>query len=297
MIRMAGPADLPVLQRLCGGDPFGCRILSLANAYGFDKPFAGFWLQSGEEGPPHTAICRLDQSAVVCPGQEARQKSGSQGCLNGYLNGCLNSCSNSLEECLESWQEAAAFVRALGCTAALAPWNRHAAQFWPPEQVATGPVMRLAAPAGGRRGRSGRIKNVPKEPPSLLQIHGLLAQCAGPGFSPPPRDAFYVDMSHRVRHGAARAVALTQPAGEASGDLAACALTVAETSAMAVIGAVACSPALRGQGLGRAALDALCAQLSAEGKQAYLFCLPQLRRFYEAAGFVAGGCWMELSFS
>ena len=42
MIRFLGKEQIPQLCRFCSGDPFGCRIASLALAYGADSGFAEF---------------------------------------------------------------------------------------------------------------------------------------------------------------------------------------------------------------------------------------------------------------
>lgn len=43
-----------------GGTVFGCRILSTAEAYGMDEPFAQFWVQEN-----HAAICKLDDAVAL----------------------------------------------------------------------------------------------------------------------------------------------------------------------------------------------------------------------------------------
>lgn len=98
-------------------------------------------------------------------------------------------------------------------------------------------------------------------------------------FPMPPFEDFYLDFSHRVRHGTARVLA-TQ-------DYKAIAMTGWETEYSAVISAVAVSPESRGKGLGIAAVNALCDVL--KDKKIYLYCEPKTTAFYEKSGFVVCG--------
>lgn len=58
MIRLAD--DLEVLKKLCDGSPFGCPIISAAEAYGVDKLFAQFWSDG------HAAYSKLDGVVRIC---------------------------------------------------------------------------------------------------------------------------------------------------------------------------------------------------------------------------------------
>ena len=65
MIRFLGKEQIPQLCRVCSGDPFGCRIASLALAYGADSGFAEFWLQTTESGQACGAVSRLNGAVTV----------------------------------------------------------------------------------------------------------------------------------------------------------------------------------------------------------------------------------------
>lgn len=57
MIRLAET----IKDLTCSADtPFGCRIRSLAAAYGVDEPFARFWVQDGG-----SAVAKLDDAAIL----------------------------------------------------------------------------------------------------------------------------------------------------------------------------------------------------------------------------------------
>ncbi|MBQ9082207.1 MAG: GNAT family N-acetyltransferase [Clostridia bacterium] len=102
------------------------------------------------------------------------------------------------------------------------------------------------------------------------------------------RDALYVDLSHRLRHGRIHARMIRR-----DGIPAACAVTMGETAQAAVIGGVACRPAYRGNGLGSAVLQDLCAALQREHKAIYLFTGAALVPYYRREGFTVTGRWQE----
>ena len=59
--------------------------------------------------------------------------------------------------------------------------------------------------------------------PSIRDAYAVLTACAGPHFVPPAWEDFFVDVNHKLRHGAMRLVGTEQ-----EGALAAVAMTVAE---------------------------------------------------------------------
>lgn len=123
--------------------------------------------------------------------------------------------------------------------------------------------------------------------PSLRDIYALLCECATETFLPPEFEPFYLDLSHRIRHGAALSAGIRQ--GET---LVSCAVCVSKTEDKAVISAVAAKPQRRG--FGRAALTALISQL--QQKEIYVFrAQGENEEFYRAFGFSPCGEFTELS--
>lgn len=105
----------------------------------------------------------------------------------------------------------------------------------------------------------------------------------------PPYDAWYADVSHRVRHGGCRIVGVVE--GESPLSVA---MTVAETDETLLVGGVATLPAFRKKGYASACVTALCAAGAAEKKT--LWIAPEsaeLVRFYERLGFTPCGTWGE----
>jgi N-acetylglutamate synthase-like GNAT family acetyltransferase len=125
--------------------------------------------------------------------------------------------------------------------------------------------------------------------PSLREIHALLCMCATDTFLPPEFEPFYMDLSHRIRHGAATAVGIRQGQTMAS-----CAICVAQTADQAIVSAVAAKPELQRKGFGRAALAALISQLKQE--QIYILrAQDENEGFYRSFGFIPSGQFIEFT--
>lgn len=187
-----------------------------------------------------TLLGKIDDALVLCPGSHA------------------------------DWEELAGFLPFLGAGALLCPGGTAARLSLP--AVRQGWVM-TCQNKGGAETPSAEWN------PSLREMYALLAQCETETFRAPEFEAFYLDMSHRTRHGAAVSAGL-----RLEGRLAAAAICAAKTEGLAVISGVAVLPEFRRQGLGRAVVQALAAKLPqpvlcvfrAEGEN---------RRFYEGLGF------------
>lgn len=260
MIQYVNENTLPSLDCFCQGDPFGCKIASLAQAYGLDTPFAGFWIQTDPKGTVTAVLSKLEGTAVLC----------AQDCAD----------TTELRE----------FLSMTGAEISL----------YCPEKLTipkvqnkkTGWVMKLIVSTDPRKENVFRHSFLMEDNPSLQQVHSLLCSCAKEGFRPPPFAPFYVDMSHRIRHQAARCVGVWE-----EGRLISCACTVAETNCCAVLGAVATHPDRQGNGLGRAVVSTLTAQLKEEGKEVFLFRgLKENQQFYERLGFINVCRWEEAAF-
>lgn len=122
----------------------------------------------------------------------------------------------------------------------------------------------------------------------LDRIYPLL-QGAFPGFSA-PFDAFYADLSHRVRHGVARVYWLAD-----RGNPAATASMVCRDDANALLGAVATAQEYRGRGYGRYLVSRLTREALQSGCAACLLCKSgAARRLYAHIGYTVCGQYGEL---
>ncbi len=155
------------------------------------------------------------------------------------------------------------------------------AALWPRSRLTSGLIMTpetTPVPPGG-----AVFVTSPRDLYPVLQ--------AGFGEGLPPFDAWYADVSHRMRHGGCRAAVVRE--GET---LVSCAMTVAEWTGGAVMGAVATRPECRGKGYASACVIALTDVLRSEGRRIYLCPKNEgAQRLYQRLGFVGCGRWGELS--
>lgn len=182
----------------------------------------------------------------------------------------------------EDWEECALFlsmrqdVRAVRTDARTAVFlaGRH-----PGAALQTGLVMRLERPFPEHPG--GVITSSPRE------VFPLLLSCF-PG-AMPPFEAWYVDVSHRLRHGVGR-LAVVREGGEAVST----AMTVAECSGAALLGAVATRADCRRKGYAAACLAALIRELGTRR----IYISPKnepAARLYAGLGFAVCGEWGALA--
>ena len=229
MIRMAESAE--ALCALCVGSPFGCQILSAAEAYGLDRPFAQFW---------------MDATAAY-----------------GKMDGVMRIAGTA-----EDGEEARAFLSAIGAEEVLCSAENA-------EKLGLTVTQRGAVLVKERAESSPR----PSEAVSLREMYTVLHACKMVDEFEP----FYLDLSHRVRHGTARCTALYD--GETMAATAAAVLGKGED----LITAVAVLPQYRGQGLGRAVVGQMERQLS--GRLWVLRAENENERFYASLGYTPCGVW------
>ncbi len=224
---------------LCSGTAFGCKLEAIARGYGFQRPFARFWV--GERA----AYCLLD--------------------------GVLGAAGEAEEE------EARAFIQTLAPLELFCP-EGFAGQIGL-KHGRTGPVL-------ARQGKTAA--NSSWETPvsrwqELTEMHRVLGLAGMEG----DFEAFYLDISHRLRHRVAYGVARYR-----QGRLAGCGLVPAVTNGEALRSALAVEPEFQGQGLGREIVKEICGTMGS--RTVYV-----LREdgenvgFYEGLGFQYQGRWVS----
>lgn len=242
------------------------RFAETLTALGGEDPFACRILSLYNSYPPHLVFVDywlVLNEAQVCTGAIAR--SGAAFVL--FLTE-----QTDLEE-------VSAFMRVAGATGILCD-ARYPLDLRGSTET-TGVILRRDTPIDG--------DEAALHAPDLRAVYDLLARCADESFTPPPFEDFYVDVNHKLRHRACRLCGI-----ERDGDLAAVAMTVAESGSAAVLGAVACAPEYRRLGCGSAVVRALTNALIAEGKSVYLHRARTANAaFYEALGFAPCGEWRE----
>lgn len=121
--------------------------------------------------------------------------------------------------------------------------------------------------------------------PNLEKLYELLSHCF-PDFA--AFDGWYVDVSHRLRHGMCRIASVTE-----NGRVISSAMTVAQLPESCVIGAVATLPEKRGKGLASACVLELARAFS--DRPIYISPVSETaKRIYEKCGFSVCGNWCEI---
>lgn len=188
---------------------------------------------------------------------------GAYGLLDGQM---------SLAGRPEDMEEARQFLRALGPGSVLC--ERELAAGLGLESALEGAVMAKPSP-------SGEPSVFPA--PRLMEVCGLLVR-AGMAVSAEP---FYLDLSHRIRHGAA--LALGEYRG---GELIGCAVVSAVFEGSAVLSALAVREDIRGKGVGTQLLGRV--ERALPGHRLYVFRESgKNRAFYEKLGFTEAGRWSQ----
>ncbi len=144
--------------------------------------------------------------------------------------------------------------------------------------------------------KSEPFKNVDEsinfDVPDIKEVYNLIVSCADENFVPPPFDDFYVDVNHKLRHNATRMYGVYDGT-----KLVAMAMTVAESSNGAVLGAVSCHPDYRKHGYGSTVVKYISNRLIAENKTVYLHRAKNANQsFYNNLGFEQCGSWQEYYF-
>ncbi|WOC32135.1 MULTISPECIES: hypothetical protein [Caproicibacterium] len=223
-------------------DAFGCLVVSGAQAYGLKTAAVRFWAGEG-------FAVRLQDGTVTLCGKVLPQAAEE---LRAFLP-CVGMhtlvCSASNARCLAL------------------------------QTAGTGVEMRLTGKIPAPQIPLRFAEQVPCETALPLSgMHRLLAACETPGFVPPPFEPFYLDLSHRIRHGAALA------AGAYKGEtLCACAAAALSPRQLLLFSGAAL-PQVRGTGIFAAVLAGLV-ERAAQGRTVSLLCGEALCAHYEKLGF------------
>ena len=230
------------LLKACEKTAFGCKIASVAKAYGFDKRFACFWLDTESD----VVYCMVDGLMLI---------SGT------VLHG----------------KEAGEFLRAVGPQSILCA-VRNAEELGIPA-VDSGDLLK-------KQLKEGEERPVPQTEISIRELYGLLEDTGMvEEFEP-----FYLDLSHKLRHGAA--LALTEHRGSS---LAGCAVISSISRNAVVLSALAVREDCRRQGIGSSLVRR--AEQQFPGKTLYIFRDKEKNKeFYRELGYAKTDTWVYSNF-
>lgn len=252
MLKRAEEKDAERLFGALGACPeLSVRLCALINAYGFDRRFFTVWIQD-------------DFGAVLFR-------------LEGVFS-FIDLGGADYEEAAFFLSFDPYFRRLLGEYGAV---SRLAAMLGAPCAPESMCVMRMKSAPPAAAGTPASAKLPPGarllREPMLRTVYSLVSGILPPGSS---YDAWYADLSHRIRHGCARAYLI-----ELSGvPVCACLLSAVSGSAALISGLCTAEP-FRGRGLATAMLESICQDMLACGLTPVLECTGALEGFYISAGF------------
>lgn len=123
------------------------------------------------------------------------------------------------------------------------------------------------------------------ETPDLPAVYALLCDCFE---EMPPLDAWYPDVSHRLRHNCAKIATIYD-----GNSVVSTAMTVAETDTSALVGQVATHKDYRGRGYAKTCINSLITRC--KGKKLYILPMTKIAHsLYTKMGFIPSGEWAEL---
>ncbi len=226
------------LALLCEKTAFGCKIASVISAYGFDKGFACFWLDTQSD----VVFCQTDGLMII--------------------SGTVLNVAETRE-----------FLRAVGPQAVMCAVKNAEVLSLPVTD--SGDVLKKRLKPGNPKPADPHNVNV-REVFDLLEETGMVEE-----FEP-----FYLDFSHKLRHGAAMAFLEYR-----SGELAGCAVVSSISKDAALLSALAVRPAFRRQGIGTALVRRTEEGFS--GKSLYVFReKDKNREFYKKLEYSKTDTWV-----
>ncbi len=243
------------LSLVCHGSPYGARIESYYNAYiGARYSFVEFWLCSCGDAPI-TAICRYYNSVIIC-GECGDEAENFVAMLSPHS--VLTSAENKIL--------INGFTRREG------------------ETMVYRPTSDILMPLLDKRFVLRRSEG---DMLSLHDTYSLLSDVFSIG-SPAPFDDYFVDMSHRVRHGVSDVYNVYW------GDEPISTLSVfAISESAAVLGGIATKRTYQHQGIASAVLRSVTETLSEHGRCIFLHRERKIG-IYEKCGFQPTGRWAQL---
>lgn len=249
MLRAVTERERGRILSLSGSPQLTVRLQALLAAYGVRQRFFEVWVQNRD-----SFLLRLDGHFEFLRGPDAEPEEIA----------VMLSCSPAFAslsgeaEAVQTVADQLPFFTSV---------SRHSILGWHGPSEADIPV-----PAG-----AVRLDPMPK----LWEIYDLLKGMAGEGFNIGQFDGWYVDFSHRLRHGCAQVCLLRE-----NGEPAACCLVTARSRHAGLIGGLATRKDRRGRGYASLLLADMVSKLRAARLLPVLECGDNLLEFYTRQGFL-----------
>jgi len=230
-------------EKFCKGDALGARIISQLDAYGTQHGFALFWEQRDDNCNLTAMISSIDNSVTI-----------------------LGKDSNA--------EEIKEFINFIGY-GSISTTPQLAKQICSDCNINIRTIMKF-----NNASFSKSIKDVDDlcENIDLKQIYDIISFCHNTPRTKHGFEVWFTDMSHRIRHGYADAVA-----AQVGDKIASCALALASTHTDVLLGGVATLDDYRNRGLAKKCIYELIKRN--KGKNIFIFCKDDKIDFYTKLGF------------
>ena len=245
------------LYNLCENSPYGARIISYHTAYhGRKYNFLDFWLQRAEGNNAVCALCRYYSTLIICGNtcnvKEIEEFIDMISPGNILCDSILNlNCNMNIS---------------LGETMLCSKLNN----------------IDIALDS------DYRILKLNSDMRSLKSVYSLLVKANVQSDMLPDFESYFLDISHRIRHGVAKVYVIA----DGSGEIVSTAAVSAISGTAAVIGCVATDSENRKRGLASFLVKYAAEKELSKGRQVYLHRERKIL-LYENIGFNTVGHWTE----
>lgn len=238
-----------VLDFLNAEPAINVRIAALIKAYGFDMPFFNVWRQD-----LNAVLARLENSFFIYAGENPDfEEIAFFLSFNPYFHRITGESDTILKI-------GAILKDGFSCT-----------------------EYKFMSYAGNHDSSKDETVEI-EDSPHLHAVYKVMEAAKSDSFAVPPFIPWYADVSHRIRHGCARAYLLRADNVPVS----TCLVSV-ESESVGMISGVATIPECRRNGYAGVLLNRVCSDLCRSRKTPVLECLPELVPFYISLGFKNSG--------
>ncbi len=245
------------LYSLCERSPYGARIISYHAAYhGKKYNFLDFWIQRDKNNKAVCAFCKYYSTVIIC-GQPS-EKSEAEDFIR-MLSPVNILCDDSLKLDLGM-------------------------------KVEKGETMECTELSEMSSGANIKIIRLSSDMENLKSVYLLICEESGNKTSMPDFESYFLDISHKMRHGFSEVYAVC----DEEGNIVSTAAVLAVSQFSCVIGCVATSPKFRKRGYATALVRYITEKKLKTGRIVYLH-REKYISIYEKTGFKTVGLWNELT--
>lgn len=243
-----------MLNQLCKESPYGARILAYHHAYyGKKFDFLDFWVQKDDNGRGKCAFCRYYNTMIICGEYENK---------NEIIN----------------------FIRIINPVNILCDGTF---DLFPLKLCNTGETMKFCDNEL-KYPNCFDIMRIESNMSKLQAVYNLLIAENPQTVSIPDFESYFLDISHRIRHGVSDVYAVL----DNNGEIIATSTVIAKSDDCAVIGCVATGLNYRRRGIASSMVGEITQIMTEGGRDVYLHREREIK-LYERLGYKVVGEWRE----